>query len=779
MDNTFLGKDGFIWWKGVVEDRRDPIFLGRVRVRIFGWHTEDKGEMPTENLPWALVSQIPDNGRNHVGLKEGDWVWGFFLDGDDGQKPMIVGFIPGIDVDAADPEKGFSDPTTDLTPGSVPRPPDMAPTQDNGSSEEPGETTGGRFNNPDAVPGTNTAFGELQKDFSMRTTKFDANKDGTYNDEDAQKIIEEGKKDGEFFDGFTNSVSSFPMSRYPLENRLGEPTTSRLARNEKIEETVVELKNKSLGTGLGAGHAATSDGASSASFPFMEPKSPYAAVYPYNHVYESESGHVIEIDDTPGAERLHWFHRSGSFTEMHPDGTEVNKIKKQQYNFIESDFFLASGKTINVDSGDAMRFKSGNDMNRAVGGNLNAEVSNNYHLSTGAGVYVYSKGGVIFIKAVGDISLESTAGKIELKAPEQIVLSSANVYLQGEGGGETTVHMVSSDIRARELFAHKAGLLGRTPNAPDVAESVSNDADEKTDSESSSGPKPGFLLSKGSSGEVWKPISDSDGNLVTLSPVVAPHILYEALPTGSLEAAIIKYENEDGSITEWNVIRPAHALGEVIDRCEPGELFEDGVRTLFRWPKPGGQYPTQLFWQSGSATNLILDSAVRHMVKSPFNEATPYTPVDVPEVMIERAVVDQAIDSLTPGPPAAELPGPETPATGGDNATAMSASRGSITRRRNNQISQRNLRAGVMPFATSADAGDAEPSEDDVSFEEIKSKLKQIVSTVFKGRLAIGIAVAIKGFQKAIKELEELGDEFSKKVKEALEQLAGIVGITL
>ena len=84
-----------------------------------------------------------------------------------------------------------------------------------------------------------------------------------------------------------------------------------------------------------------------------------------------------------------------------------------------------------------------------------------------------------------------------------------------------------------------------------------------------------------------------------------------------------------------------------------------------------------------------------------------------------------------------------------------------------------------MPFATSADAGDTGSSEDDVSFEEIKSKLKQIVSTVFKGRLAIGIAVAIKGFQKAIKELEELGDEFSKKVKEALEQLAGMVGITL
>jgi len=44
----FQGKDGFIWWNGVVEDRKDPLFLGRCRVRILGWHTADKSELPTE-----------------------------------------------------------------------------------------------------------------------------------------------------------------------------------------------------------------------------------------------------------------------------------------------------------------------------------------------------------------------------------------------------------------------------------------------------------------------------------------------------------------------------------------------------------------------------------------------------------------------------------------------------------------------------------------------------------------------------------------------------------
>ena len=44
----FAGRDGFIWWIGVVEDRGDPAALGRVRVRVFGYHTEDKTKLPKQ-----------------------------------------------------------------------------------------------------------------------------------------------------------------------------------------------------------------------------------------------------------------------------------------------------------------------------------------------------------------------------------------------------------------------------------------------------------------------------------------------------------------------------------------------------------------------------------------------------------------------------------------------------------------------------------------------------------------------------------------------------------
>ena len=58
-----------------------------------------------------------------------------------------------------------------------------------------------------------------------------------------------------------------------------------------------------------------------------EPASPYAAVYPNNKVTQTPSGHVIEIDDTPSAERIHIYHKSGSFVEFHPNGDVVTQHK--------------------------------------------------------------------------------------------------------------------------------------------------------------------------------------------------------------------------------------------------------------------------------------------------------------------------------------------------------------------------------------------------------------------------------------------------------------------
>jgi len=96
VKQDFIGLNGFIWWVGVVETRDDPLKLGRCRVRIFGWHADDLSKLPTKELPWAQVLLPTTGSRTISTIREGDWVSGYFLDGENAQEPVVVGIFPGI-----------------------------------------------------------------------------------------------------------------------------------------------------------------------------------------------------------------------------------------------------------------------------------------------------------------------------------------------------------------------------------------------------------------------------------------------------------------------------------------------------------------------------------------------------------------------------------------------------------------------------------------------------------------------------------------------------------
>jgi hypothetical protein len=90
-----------VWWSGVVESRDDPEKLGRCRVRIFGYHTDDISILPTKDLPWAIPIQPITSaaasgvGTTPIGIVTGSWVVGWFLDGDEAQQPVMMGTIAG------------------------------------------------------------------------------------------------------------------------------------------------------------------------------------------------------------------------------------------------------------------------------------------------------------------------------------------------------------------------------------------------------------------------------------------------------------------------------------------------------------------------------------------------------------------------------------------------------------------------------------------------------------------------------------------------------------
>ena len=118
LKSNFVGKDGFIWWIGQVapasvwrnekskpdagENKKESTsssWAYRCKVRIIGYHTFDGGVLPDEELPWSHVSVGAETGSAQGGIGQtlrlagGETVYGFFIDGDDAQQPVIVGCL--------------------------------------------------------------------------------------------------------------------------------------------------------------------------------------------------------------------------------------------------------------------------------------------------------------------------------------------------------------------------------------------------------------------------------------------------------------------------------------------------------------------------------------------------------------------------------------------------------------------------------------------------------------------------------------------------------------
>ena len=112
----FVGRDGFIWWIGQIANDSwtknlqgskptntpvadQPGFGYRYQVRIMGYHTADDNELKDADLPWASVMYPVTSGGGGdasfetPALRKGNFVYGFFLDGEDAQQPIIMGIL--------------------------------------------------------------------------------------------------------------------------------------------------------------------------------------------------------------------------------------------------------------------------------------------------------------------------------------------------------------------------------------------------------------------------------------------------------------------------------------------------------------------------------------------------------------------------------------------------------------------------------------------------------------------------------------------------------------
>ena len=355
--SEFMGKNGFIWFVGVVEDRTDPKHLGRLRVRCLGYHTEDLVKLPTADLPWAHVmnpitsATVSGVGQSPLGAVEGSWVVGFFQDGADAQMPVIIGTLPGV------------------------------------PSELPTKITAG---DDGKYPGK--GFQDYKNASYPKYEETDVNR------------LAVNTKSGE--EGETNPHSSLTIRRADRTTSVG-----------RADFNSVDLRVANADPNILPGDDGTE---------FSEPAIPYDATYPYNHVYESEAGHIREMDDTPGKERIHERHSSGTGYEVSPDGTKVTRVKKDNYELITGDSYVhIKGDQSTTTDGGVRVFVNADGS--TADGHYTIEVGNNANINIQV-----NKGNVNVITTQGDINLKSGAN-IQLDAAQGIYLRSQTLNAEVDG----------------------------------------------------------------------------------------------------------------------------------------------------------------------------------------------------------------------------------------------------------------------------------------------------------------------------------------------------------
>lgn len=570
-------------YTGVVENRQDPLKLGRCQVRVMGLHTHDKTLIATSDLPWAYPMQpltsaaVSGIGSTPLGPVEGTWVVVMFRDSDK-QIPIIMGTIGGIPHETTtfidkEPDSivikqdsttanesvvdGSGNPVStqsgtlqtenivpvyndlrpastfdtissdglqfikDKTPlklssqkdsdgvwkigygatqvGGLPVTEGMTITEDMATqalteyinneiipavknnvrvlitqsmfdslvSLEQGNGVGtlanssllkhlntqnylqaaAEFRNMSSVDTQAATDRRMQeKDFFLKEGIPSASGD-------VKKLVNENPIGTSAVQSSGNIGFSDPSGKYPLYQN--EPDTNRLARHEEITKTIVYKKETSRDLGVKmANTSATWD----------QSPVPYNAAYPHNHVHQTESGHVVEFDDTPNCERIHTYHKSGSFTEIDSNGTRVTRIVGDNFEIFERDGFIhvMGSKSVTIDG--ASRVKVLNTFDLEVDGVTNINIHNDAAITVAGNVSVASKKSI----SLTSETLTISASTIDMNST---VNFNGDTNFSGKVSGLSIDEWVKADAHGNTISTENASI-SNTPALPEIEEST-------------------------------------------------------------------------------------------------------------------------------------------------------------------------------------------------------------------------------------------------------------------------------------------------------------------
>ena len=333
------------------------------------------------------------------------------------------------------------------------------------------------------------------------------------------------------------TVHGFPNNKPNAENGFADPTGTFPRR---IDESDVarrargtnEIEKQSVGS---------------------EPADPYSAKYPYNHVFHSESGHMIEMDDTPGHERVQVYHRTGAFIEIHPDGSMV----------VHSGAHYNSSQKLEINVTDNAAINVGGNLNALVEGTTTLSSFGTITAETKANMYTTVEGNS-YVKTFGTTDIQTqdtvnvkTSGTLDIHAAGNIKMSSkgsidiaAGTTFKISSVGAMNLKGATVDLNKTGVTATAAGFVeyhneNETPLfKPDISENNDNDVQLVTPLHSTVEPDGSTSYSRQTASGVTVPRKDQSSSAVT-STVTPPANINSATDNVAITttAGSVTYQN--------------------------------------------------------------------------------------------------------------------------------------------------------------------------------------------------------------------------------------------
>ena len=213
-----------------------------------------------------------------------------------------------------------------------------------------------------------------------------------------------------------NQSDSVKVSRFPRSSVLGYrwpgPTNTVQAapaqQNGKWSEPIPDRAPQYQSTPARSGRVQDIDETGETVVPAAG-----GSQYPYNNVMASRAGHIVEVDDTPGGERMHWLHTSGSYKHMLASGDVVNKSVKDHYDITVFDKKYYVGRDHNLTIG-------GTEVQRKTGEVYHLNSSNYSNVVAGTALLKYSQIAEVQAKSIYRIICEMLEVSGTLKVPKII-----------------------------------------------------------------------------------------------------------------------------------------------------------------------------------------------------------------------------------------------------------------------------------------------------------------------------------------------------------------------